>query len=461
MLEHLSAKASKSTLPLTLLSASELAAWKRKQSEKVRRWLDSVGFQARPGERCSIPGGNGAAAQAVAGIADRDEPWSYSLLPATLPSGRYRLVSELSVQQANAAALGWALGTYEFTRYKPATGTYATLVWPDEAERPLVQALIEATALCRDLINTPASDLGPGELVAAGQALAKQHGAKARVLSGAAQLKDFPAVYAVGRASARPPALLDFSWGEASAPKVTLVGKGVVFDSGGLNIKPTAAMKLMKKDMGGAALVLALAHVVMSLELPVRLRVLVPAVENSISGDAMRPLDVLRTRKGLTVEVGNTDAEGRLILCDALAAAGEDSPDLLVDAATLTGAARVALGVGLPALFSNDAALAREAIEAGVRAHDPMWHMPLHDAYERQLDSKVADLNNISASEYGGAIIAALFLRRFVSAKTPWMHIDTMAWNLEAQPGRPVGGEALGLRALTEMLLKRYAPRSE
>jgi leucyl aminopeptidase len=403
-----------------------------------------------------VPGNDGALAQALVGVGNPNEPWSYSALPALLPKGRYRLSSELTPHQAEQAALGGALGTYEFSRYKPHSGNYATLAWPEQADQPRVSALVEAIGLCRDLINTPAEHLGPEELVQAGVDLGKRHGAKTKVLRGEKELKDFPAVYAVGRASSRAPALLDLSWGDAAHPKLTLVGKGVVFDTGGLNIKATAYMKLMKKDMGGAALVLALSHVIMALGLPVRLRTLVPAVENSISGNALRPLDVINTRKGLTVEVGNTDAEGRLILCDALALADEEKPDLLVDAATLTGAARVALGTALPALFANPAPLARELMDAGERAFDPLWHMPLHDPYDRQLESKVADLNNISSSEYGGAIIAALFLRRFIAPATPWLHIDTMGWNLESQPGRPVGGEAFGLRALTEMLVRRY-----
>jgi leucyl aminopeptidase len=456
MLEYLTPKGSKSTLPLVTLSARELPAWKKQQPEKVKRWLQSVSFQARPGERCLIPGNDGAAAQAVVGIGNAREPWSYAALPALLPKGRYRLATEPEADVADAVALGWALGTYEFTRYKASSASYATLVWPQHASVARVSALVEATGLCRDLINTPAEDLGPHELVEAGVALAKRHGGKTKVLRGEKELKELPAVYAVGRASSRQPELLDLTWGDAKNPKVTLVGKGVVFDTGGLNIKATAYMKLMKKDMGGAALVLALSHVIMALGLPVRLRTLVPAVENSISGNAMRPLDVLQTRKGLTVEIGNTDAEGRLILCDALALADEEQPALMIDAATLTGAARVALGTGLPALFSSQTALARELIDAGEHAFDPLWHMPLHEPYDKQLDSKVADLNNISSSEYGGAIIAALFLKRFIAPTTPWLHIDTMGWNLESQPGRPVGGEALGLRALTEMLIRRY-----
>jgi leucyl aminopeptidase len=298
--------------------------------------------------------------------------------------------------------------------------------------------------------------MGPSELTLEAQKLAKQHGAKARILRGQKQLEQFPAVFMVGRAAAQPPHLFDMVWGKNDAPKVTLVGKGVIFDSGGLDLKPASGMKLMKKDMGGAGLVLGVAHVVMSLGLPIRLRVIIPAVENSIGPNAMRPLDVIRTRKGLSVEIGNTDAEGRLILSDALTAADEEHPDLLIDAATLTGAARIALGTSLPALFSNHDASAAQLLEAGLRARDPLWRLPLHQPYAKQLESPVADINNVTNDTYAGAITAALFLERFVSSSTPWMHIDTMAWNLESRPGRPAGGEAFGLRAIVEMLRRRY-----
>jgi leucyl aminopeptidase len=315
-----------------------------------------------------------------------------------------------------------------------------------------VRRIAEATALARDLINTPASDMGPAELVQAVRDAGRAHDAKVNVIEGDALLRrNFPTIHAVGRASARAPRLADLRWG-ARGPRVTLVGKGVCFDSGGLDLKSSSNMKLMKKDMGGAAQVLGLATMVMDAKLPVRLRVLIPAVENSVSGNAMRPLDVITTRKGLTVEVGNTDAEGRLILCDALAEADRDKPDLIVDCATLTGSARVALGTELPALFSSDDGLAARLLEIGLREQDPLWRLPLHGPYRSQLDSKIADLNNVSESSYGGAITAALFLQSFVSKDTPWMHIDMMGWNLRARPGRPVGGEVMGMRALYALI---------
>jgi leucyl aminopeptidase len=344
-----------------------------------------------------------------------------------------------------------------FSRYRKKGDGYASLVWPEQADRTWVTALLEGITLCRNLINTPASDMGPEELATAGTLIAERHGATSSILVGEQLLEhNYPMVHAVGRASSRAPRLFDLRWGSLQHPKLTLVGKGVCFDSGGLDIKPAADMKLMKKDMGGAALVLGVAHVLMSLKLPVRLRVLVPAVENSVSGNAMRPLDVLPSRKGLTVEIGNTDAEGRLILADALTEACTESPDLLIDAATLTGAARVALGAALPALFSTDDAAAEALLATGRSTGDPLWRLPLHEPYRKSLDSKVADLNNISSDSYGGAITAALFLREFVAKKQSWMHIDTMGWNLESRPGRPYGGEALGLRALVDMLVARY-----
>lgn len=458
MLANLSPNASKSTLPLTVVNTKTLRAFLQQQPARTQRWVRSIQFTGADGEICLIPGADGSAVQALAGAAALDDPWAYAALPTRLPRGRYRIDPEPEAARANAAALGWALGTYRFTRYKKNETTFASLVWPSTTDRKRVTALVEGIGLCRDLINTPAEHMGPSELVQEGQRIAQLHGAKARVLKGEKQLEQFPSVYAVGRAAAQPPHLLDLAWGKEGAPKVTLVGKGVTFDSGGLDLKPASNMKLMKKDMGGAALVLGVAHAVMSLGLPIRLRVLIPAVENSIGPNAMRPLDVLATRKGLSVEVGNTDAEGRLILSDALAAADEDQPELLIDAATLTGAARTALGTALPALFSNHDETAQSLLAAGLAARDPLWRMPLHQAYAKQLESNVADICNVSNDSYGGAITAALFLERFVSASTPWVHIDTMAWNLESKPGRPAGGEAFGLRALVELLCRRYAP---
>ncbi len=457
MLANLTPTASKSTLPIIALTRKSLSSWLSKQPAKLQRWVKSTYFSANEGELCLVPGSDGSLGRALIGVASLDDPWSYAVLPTRLPRGRYRIESTTEAEGANAAALGWALGTYRFGRYKKQEVTFPSLVWPEGADRKRMAALIEGIGLCRDLINTPAEDMGPSQLAEEGQRIAKAHGAKARILRGEKQLLEgFPAIYSVGRAAAQPPHLLDFTWGSEEHPKVTLVGKGVVFDSGGLNLKPAASMKLMKKDMGGAALVLGVAHVVMALGLPIRLRVLVPAVENSIGPNAMRPLDVLRTRKGLTVEVGNTDAEGRLILSDALTAADEEQPDLLIDAATLTGAARVALGTALPALFSNHDGAASAILEAGLAVKDPLWRLPLHQPYARLLESPVADLNNVTNDSYAGAITAALFLERFVSPSTPWAHIDTMGWNVDSRPGRPMGGEAFALRALVETLSRRY-----
>jgi leucyl aminopeptidase len=377
--------------------------------------------------------------------------WSYAGLPEKLPAqppgGGYCLDATLPPAAAGRAVLGWVLGTYEFTKYRKPKRTFADLAWPAGVDQAAVRRAAEATFLVRDLINTPAADMGPAELAAAARRLARAHKARLSVITGDALLsKNYPAIHAVGRASARAPRLIDLRWGNRG-PRISLVGKGVCFDSGGLDLKSSSGMLLMKKDMGGGAHVLGLASMVMAAKLPVRLRMLVPAVENSVSGNAMRPMDVLRTRKGLTVEVGNTDAEGRLVLCDALAEADREKPDLLIDIATLTGAARVALGPDLPALFCNDDKLADRFLTHAKDEDDPLWRMPLHAPYRRMLDSKVADINNFSDGPHAGAITAALYLAEFVDPKTPWAHLDVMAWNVSAKPGRPVGGDAMGLRA--------------
>lgn len=458
MLEHLLHRSRRPAIPIHLLSASSLPGWLRGQPRYVKNWLQSSEYRAGEGQLRLVPGRDGKLWGVVVGVSQRNEPWGYAALPALLPRGhQYTLAGEFDEEAANAAALGWALGCYRFGRYRKKQSEFAKLLWPTAADRALVSALVEGIALCRDLINTPASDMGPEELAAAGHDLAKRHGAKSKIVVGESLLQaGYPMVHAVGRASTRAPRLLDLHWGSPKHPRLTLVGKGVCFDTGGLDLKDANNMKLMKKDMGGAALVLGLAHALMALELPVSLRVLVPAVENSVSGNAMRPLDVLTSRKGISVEIGNTDAEGRLILADALTEAASEKPDLLIDVATLTGAARVALGTGLPALFSSEAAVASALLAAGQQVGDPLWQLPLHDAYRKALDSKVAEINNVSNDSFAGAITAALFLREFVGKRQRWMHIDTMGFNLESQPGRPYGGEALGLRALTRMLQQRY-----
>ena len=383
--------------------------------------------------------------------------WALAGLPDTLPERSYWLDPVPEGGDPTRLALGWALATYAFTRYhaKPASG--AALAWPEGADRGRVERLARAIFLARDLANTPAGDLGPEELAQAAVQVAEHAGACHRVIVGDELLaENYPTIHAVGRASSRPPRLVDIVWGDTAAPKVTLVGKGVCFDTGGLDLKTASGMRLMKKDMAGAAIVLGLGQAIMDAKLPVRLRVLLPCVENSVSGNAMRPLDVVRTRKGLTVEIGNTDAEGRLILCDALAEASTEKPQLLIDMATLTGAARVALGPELAALFCNDDALASSLLDAARTEEDPMWRMPLWRPYRKMIDSKIADLNNVSESPHAGAITAALYLQEFVDPRVPWAHLDVMAWNPQGRAGRPEGAEATALRALYAHIVQRF-----
>ncbi len=455
MIEHL-VEPTPTAIAIRPLSPSALPVWLARQENRVAAWIEANHFTAASGKTCLVPDAEGGIAEVLIGIADEDDLWPYGAMPAALPEATYRLVEDgLDEGAQSRAALGWALGAYGFSRYKAAERELARLAWPGQADRGGVARAAEAIYLVRDLINTPAGDMGPAELAEAAERVGKPHGASVAVTVGEALLaENYPAIHAVGRASERAPRLIDLRWGR-SGPKITLVGKGVCFDSGGLDIKSSANMKLMKKDMGGAAHVLALAQMVMSAQLPVRLRMLIPAVENAIAGNAYRPLDVIGTRKGLTVEIGNTDAEGRVILCDALAEADREGPDLLIDCATLTGAARVALGPDLPALFSNHDPVAEALIAHGHAERDPVWRLPLFKAYRRGLDSKVADLNNIWDSPYAGSITAALFLQEFVSAGTPWVHLDLMAWNTTSRPGRPEGGEAVALRALYALVAER------
>ncbi|CUW37393.1 leucine aminopeptidase [Magnetospirillum sp. XM-1] len=459
MLEQL-VEADGTTTDLVALRKGELAAWLDGQPEGVRRWVDQSGFKAEPGSVCLLPGADGALAAALAGLPDEDDPWAFAHFPPKLPARAYRLSRPLSAADSGRAALAWALSAYSFDRYKARKGKdLPRLVWPEAADRARVESCAEAFTLVRDLINTPASDMGPAELAAAADSLAARFGAKCRVIVGDGLLaENYPAIHAVGRGAAqnRRPRLIDLRWGDERAPKVTLVGKGVCFDTGGLDLKPSSNMKLMKKDMGGAAHVLGLASMIMAAGLKLRLRVLIPAVENSVSGESMRPLDVLATRKGLTVEVGNTDAEGRLILADALAEAATEKPALLIDVATLTGAARSALGTDLPALFSNNDLLASDLLRAGEAEGEPMWRLPLYKPYRRMIESKVADLANATDSPHAGAITAALFLQEFVEPDIAWAHLDIMAWNGAARPGRPEGGEALALKALFATIAQRF-----
>lgn len=455
-------------VPIVAITAKSLAARLKTESERTRRWVRDMRFKGEAGAVLAWPGADGALAGVLAGVPENPGPWDFALLPGKLPPAHYCLQPEPDAATADAAALGWALAGYRFGRYRKTNHEKSdgpVLIWPRAADRAAVTRAAEAIFLVRDLINTPANDLGPVQLADAARAVAARHGAKIRVIAGAELKRDHPAVFAVGRAASgdRAPCLIDFIWGRPSAPKVTLVGKGVCFDTGGLDLKPSSAMKLMKKDMGGAAHALGLAHMIMAAKLPVRLRVLIPAVENSVSSDAMRPLDVVRTRKGLTIEIGNTDAEGRVIMADALADAASEHPRLILDFATLTGAARVALGTELPALFCNDEPLAADILAAGTHAGDPLWRLPLWAGYAKQVHGRTADLTNAPESSYAGAITAALFLERFVETKpaVPWAHLDLMAWNTSSRPGRPEGGEAMGLRALFALLSDRFKPESK
>ena len=456
MLSHLVPAAGDFT-PVTLVAADDRARWAAALDDHGRRWIAAIGFTGEAGKVALLPTAAGGLARVLVGAPSGDNLWALAGLPDGLPEGSYRLDPEPDAPAASRLALGWALACYAFARYKARPRGFAKLVWPQAADRGLVERLARGIGLARDLINTPAEHMGPAELAGAAEDLAGRHGARFRAIVGDDLLtQNYPMIHAVGRASSRAPRLADLTWGDAAAPKLTLVGKGVCFDSGGLDLKTAGGMRLMKKDMGGAATVLGLAEAIMAARLPVRLRVLVPAVENAVSANAFRPLDVIRTRKGVTVEIGNTDAEGRLILCDALSEADAEKPALLIDMATLTGAARTALGPELPALFCNDDALARELLGAAEAAADPLWRLPLWKPYRKMLSSQVADLNNVSESAFAGAITAALYLEEFVAKETPWAHIDTYAWNQSSRPGRPEGGEALGLRALYQLVEQRF-----
>ncbi len=425
---------------------------------EARAFADANGFEPKPGRHLVVPGEGGAIGAVLCGTACPGtrgfDSFAPGRLATLLPPGLYRLEGDWP--EPELAALGFALSGYRFTRYKARTETAPRLCVPRGVDAARLERIVEAVTLARDLVNTPANDLGPAGLEAAATALANRHGADLRILSGEPLRAGFPLIHAVGQAAAEPPRLVDLSWGLMEAPKVTLVGKGVTFDTGGLDIKPDAAMALMKKDMGGAATALALAHMIMDAGLKVRLRVLVPIVENAISAPSFRPGDIYKSRKGLTVEIGNTDAEGRLILADALALACEDKPTLLFDFATLTGAARVALGPDLPPFFTDDEALAEALMRFGRSANDPVWRLPLWPPYDALLEGKSSDLNNISGGPHAGSITAALFLRRFVEPDIAWAHFDIFAWNPTTKPGRPEGGETQTARLLFDLLSDRY-----
>jgi leucyl aminopeptidase len=457
---NLVARANAGTVPVTPISTDGLKAWMDKAPKKVAAWAEATGFKAKPGELRLIPDDNGGIARVMIGVDDQTKTglWDYAGLPAALPGGRYAIDADLETADATRAALGWALAQYRFDRYTKMPAPEAELVWPKNADRGEVERIALGTALTRDLINTPAQDLGPTQLAEEARALAKTYKAKITVLVGDQLLKkNYPTIHAVGRGATDAPRLIDFTWGDPKHPKLTLVGKGVCFDTGGYDLKPSSGMLRMKKDMGGSAQVLGLARMIMDAGLKVRLRVLIPAVKNMVSGDAFLPMDILTTRKGTTVEVGNTDAEGRLVLCDALTEADSESPALIIDYATLTGAARVALGTDLPAMFTNDDQVSEQILSHGLVEEDPVWRLPLHKPYRKMLDTKIADMSNTGSAPFGGAITAALFLEHFVSATTKWVHFDLMAWNNSDRPGRPEGGEAMAVRAVYGMIKERFA----
>jgi leucyl aminopeptidase len=462
-------------LPIHITSKAGFAAQAAALDAPTRHWLQSTGFAGAPDSHALVPGADGRLGAVWAGVRDATDPWALAALPRSLPVGEYHLaaaVADAAVDakgqagptlDPSAAALSWELGSYVFDVYKKSKRESATLCLPRSPATERGLLLAAAIASTRDLITTPAEHMGPAQLSQALRLVAKQHGARFQEVVGDQLLTaNFPAIHAVGRAAQQPqraPRLLEMNWGQAQHPRLTLVGKGVCFDSGGLDIKGADGMRWMKKDMGGAANVIGLAQMIMALGLPVQLQVLIPAVENAIAGNAFRPGDVFKTRLGLHIEIGNTDAEGRVILCDALAYAAEFKPDLIIDMATLTGAARVALGAQLPALFCRDMGMARELVDLGLAERDPLWHLPLWRDYHADIESDIADIVNTGRGGLAGAITAALFLNDFVPEGLPWLHLDLFAWNASNKPGRPVGGEAQTIRTLLAWLERRYTQR--
>ncbi|HTJ01253.1 MAG TPA: leucyl aminopeptidase family protein [Methylovirgula sp.] len=450
---------SRHAVPIFFVSAETWPDIRAQLPPVAATFAAASGFEPTPGRVLSLPGADGALFGVLFGLERKDaksrDPFLPGRLATSLPAGTYRFAN--APYEPDLAALAFLLSSYRFTRYKKAEDEIPELLPPDGVDMDRLARIAKAVALGRDLVNTPANDLGPDALEAAALKVAAQFGAKTSVVRGDKLLKEnYPLIHAVGRAADQAPRIVEFSWGPQDAPKVTLVGKGVCFDTGGLDIKPEAGMALMKKDMGGAATALALAQMIMAADLSVRLRVILPIVENAIAGNAMRPSDIYPSRKGLTVEIGNTDAEGRLILADALTLADDEAPELLIDFATLTGAARVALGPDLPPFYTMSDALAEEIAQFAKRAHDPVWRMPLWDPYDKLLDGKVGNLSNITGGPFAGSITAALFLRRFVEKAKAWVHFDIYAWNPSAKSARPEGAEVQAARLLFDLIESRY-----
>jgi leucyl aminopeptidase len=451
---------SSTAIPITFVTKSSWEEVRDTLPPAQRQFAAASAYAAKPGGYLALPASDGTIAQVLFGIEDEGarsrDLFRPGALPGLLPPGTYRFAN--APHDARLAALAFALGSYRFARYRKADRPQIRLVPPDGVDPAAIDRVADAAMLARDLINTPANDMGPEQLAEAARALAAEFGASfACTIGEDLQAQNFPLIHAVGMASDRAPRLIDIIWGDPGHPKVTLVGKGVCFDTGGLDLKPSSGMLIMKKDMGGAANVLALARMVMDAKLKLRLRVLIPAVENAVAGNAFRPLDIFASRKGLTVEIGNTDAEGRLVLADALALADEEKPDLLIDLGTLTGAARVALGPDLPPFYTNDETLAADVARCAAQENDPLWRLPLWPPYDAWLDSKTADITNAPSGGFAGSIICALFLQRFVEQAKSWLHVDIYGWTPSAKPARPEGGECQAARAIFTLLSERYA----
>lgn len=454
MLNCFATEKSSRAVSIFFITEKDYPAWKNNQNNFVKNWLESQNFLGKPESFCTIPDKTGKIEKIIAVLTAKNNFIYAGSLVNLLPQGIYFLEDF-----DPSAALFWGMGAYQFTKYKKPKKNPSQLVLPKNHEN--IITLLQVIYTVRNLINTPTENMGPAELAKAAEKLAGEYKAEFNQIIGDDLLKqNYPAIHAVGRASTNPPRLINLSWGNKKHPKITLVGKGVCFDTGGLDLKPAAAMLGMKKDMGGAAHVLGLAALIMHHKLPVRLRVLIPAVENVVSGNAYKPGDVITTRKGLTVEIGNTDAEGRVILSDAITAACEEKPDLLLDFATLTGAARVALGTDIAAVFTQNKKLAEELVALGEKLQDPIWPMPIYTPYRKLIDSPIADINNASMSSYGGAITAALFLKEFVTENTNWAHFDIMAWNASTSAAHPEGAEAVAIRAVFEYLQQQFSARS-
>lgn len=437
---------------------SEFGSWQEQQEEKIKNWCRINEFKAKPATVCFLPDKNGQLKQIFLGIKDGNDFWSYGVLPNKLPEGTYQIAAELNQEQWHRIAIAWGLGAYKFNAYKKSPKSKAKLDMPEFCDTKYIENIIDSISLLRDLINFPAEDMAPALLAKSVLSVAIEFGGTVEQVIGEDLLKkDYAAIYTVGRASNNAPRLIDLKWGKEKNPKIILVGKGVCFDSGGLDLKTSEGMARMKKDMAGAAHALALARMIMAAKLPVNLRVLIPAVENMVSGNSYKPGDIIKTYKGVTVEVTDTDAEGRLILADALTIAAQDKPDLLIDFATLTAAANIALGSDIAALFTENDEIANKIIELSNQENDPICRLPLYHPYRELLDSDIADIRNAQDSRLGGAITAALFLQEFVGKNIPWVHFDFMGFNLTDQPGRPKGGDAKGLRAVFNYLLQKYS----